>query len=158
MTMICFDRGDVRFNYRVAGIAQRDEYVLLNQLEGTDWWFLLGGRVEMGEVSGEALRREMQEELRADVQVGRLVWIVESFFGNVEGKNYHELAYYMMDFTPDSPVAYTKESFTATDGHTSLIFRWFALSELDQITLYPPFLVEGLHKLPEQMVHLVDGR
>lgn len=28
--MVCFDSGDAQFNYRVAGIALRDDQVLLN--------------------------------------------------------------------------------------------------------------------------------
>ncbi|MEO7019664.1 MAG: NUDIX hydrolase [Ktedonobacteraceae bacterium] len=157
MTMVCFDSEDTRFNYRVAGITLHDNHVLLCQLEGANYWFLPGGRVDMGETSIAALRREMQEELQADVQVGRILWIVESFY--VESRNYHELAlYYMMDFAPEAPVSHATKPFIATDGHTSLIFQWFALQELDQVTLYPPFLVEGLRKLPEQTMHVVDGR
>lgn len=157
MTMVCFDTGDARFNYRVAGIALRDNQVLLNHVEGEGWWFLPGGRVEMGETSSDALRREMQEELHEDVQVGQLLWLVESFFGEVERKNYHELGlYYMMDLAPTSPALHASEPFTALDGQTLLTFQWFSLADLNQITLYPPFLVEGLRKLPEQTVHLLD--
>ena len=159
MTMICFDIGDARFNYRVAGIALRDNHVLLNRVGGEDYWILPGGRVNMGETSIDALRREMQEEVQEDVQVGQLLWVVESFFGNVESKNYHELGlYYLMDLTPESLISRTTEPFAAMDGHISLTFQWFSLEELDQVTLYPPFLVEGLRNLPEQTLHLLDGR
>lgn len=39
MTMICFDAGEMRFNYRVAGIALHDNQVLLNRLEDQKFWF-----------------------------------------------------------------------------------------------------------------------
>src|SRR5579884_2490753 len=90
MTMVCFDVEGKCFNYRVAGIALRNQQVLLNRFEGQGHWFLPGGRVEMGETSRDGLRREMQEELQEDVHVGRLLWIAESFFDGIEGKNYHE--------------------------------------------------------------------
>lgn len=154
MTMICFDSGDARFNYRVAGIALRDNHVLLNRLNRH--WFLPGGRVEMGETSIEALQREMQEELEVEASVGRLLWVAESFFDGVEAKNYHELCfYYAMTLVPDAPIVYATEPLVIADGST---FQWFSLAELDAITLYPPFLVEGLRKLPEQTVHVLDGR
>jgi len=159
MTMICFDVESTRFNYRVAGIALRDKQVLLNRFEDQDYWFLPGGRVELGETSREGLRREMQEELQEEVQVGQLLWIVESFFGWVEAKTYHELGlYYVMNFAPESPVHRAKEPIPVMDVHTCVTFQWFSLAELDKITLYPHFLVQGLQNVPEQTVHVLDGR
>lgn len=159
MTMICFDVEGTRFNYRVAGVALYNQQVLLNRLEGLDYWFLPGGRVEMGETSSEGLRREMQEELQEDVHVGRLLWVVENFFGGIEGKNYHELGlYYAMDFAVESPVYQVKEPLLYLDGQTHVTFRWFSLAELGKITLYPPFLVQGLWQMPEQTVHILDAQ
>ena len=159
MTMVCFDVEGTRFNYRVAGIALHDQQVLLNCIEGQDHWFLPGGRVEMGETSREGLRREMQEELQEDVHVGRLLWIAESFFGEMEGKNYHELGlYYVMDFAPESPLYQAKEPFFRLEGQMRMTFQWFSLTELEQITFYPSFLVQGLQNMPEQTVHVLDTR
>ena len=158
MTMICFDVEGMRFNYRVAGIVLHDHQVLLNRFKGRDYWFLPGGRVEMGETSKEGLLREMQEELQEEVHVGRLLWIVESFFGGVEERSYHELGlYYLMNFAPESPVYQAKEPLLSLDGHARMTFQWFPLTELEKITLYPPFLVQGLRNVPEQTVHLLDA-
>lgn len=159
MTMICFDVGEMRFNYRVAGIALRDNQVLLNRLEDQKFWFLPGGRVEMGEPSIVALRREILEELQEEVQVGQLLWINENFFGGDKRKKYHELGlYYVIDFAPGSPVYRATRPFLASDGHTRLVFQWFPLERLERVDLYPPFLVKGLRNLPEQTVHLLENR
>jgi ADP-ribose pyrophosphatase YjhB (NUDIX family) len=159
MTMICFDVEGMRFNYRVGGIALRDQQVLLNRIGGQDYWFLPGGRVEMGETSQEGLRREMQEELQEDVHVGRLLWIAESFFVEMEGKSYHELGlYYVMDFAPEAPVYQAEEPFFRLEGQTRVTFQWFSLTELEHITFYPSFLVQGLQDVPEQTVHVLDVR
>lgn len=159
MTMICFDAGEMRFNYRVAGIALRDNQVLLNRLEDQKFWFLPGGRVEMGEPSTGALRREILEELQEEVQVGQLLWINENFFGGDTRKKYHELGlYYLIDFAPESSVYRATEPFLASDGHTRLVFQWFSLERLEKVSLYPPFLVKGLRNLPEQTVHLLENR
>lgn len=159
MTMICFDIHNVCFNYRVAGIALHDGKVLLNRTESQDFWYLPGGRVEAGEPSAEALKREMWEEVQETVQVGRLVWIVENFFSSHE-QNYHELGfYYLLEFSLDSSIYAAQEPFLAPDGHSRIVYQWFSLDQLDALTLYPSFLIQGLRALPAQPVHvLVDDR
>ncbi|HKV58574.1 MAG TPA: NUDIX domain-containing protein, partial [Ktedonobacteraceae bacterium] len=74
--MITFDRGNLRFSYRVTGVAIRDGKVLLQKPVEGGFCFLPGGRAELQESAGETLRREMQEELHVDVTVGRLLWVV----------------------------------------------------------------------------------
>jgi ADP-ribose pyrophosphatase YjhB (NUDIX family) len=159
MTMICFDVEGTRFNYRVAGIALRDNQVLLNRIEGQDYWILPGGRVELGESSVDGLRREMQEELQEEVHVGPLLWIVESLLSSVDEKARHELGlYYRMDFASESPITQAKGPLSTLDGQTLMTFQWFSLAKLDEITLYPPFLAQGLQSVPEQTTHVLDRR
>ena len=166
MTMICFDIDAICFNYRVAGIALHDNRVLLNRTEDQDFWFLPGGRVEAGESSAEALKREMQEEIQETVQVGRLLWIVENFFPSGSEKDegvkveYHELGlYYLMNFASDSSVLLANGPFFALEGQTRMVFQWFPLEDLDRLKLYPSFLIQRLRALPEHPVHvLVDDR
>jgi hypothetical protein len=42
--MITFTQSDRRFNYRVAGIAIKDDYVLLHRSEKDSFWTFPGGR------------------------------------------------------------------------------------------------------------------
>jgi len=72
--------GETIFLCRVAGVAVVDDRVLLHRSEHDDFWALPGGRLEVGETMTEALRREMREEVEVDVEVGRLLWVIENFF------------------------------------------------------------------------------
>lgn len=154
--MITFEHEATRFTYRVAGVALHDEHVLLTRVEGYDWWFLPGGRAEVGETAAEALAREMREELGAMVEIERLLWVAEVFFmGELTGTAQHELGlYFLIRFAPDSPLYRRDGTINAEDGGVRLTFRWHALAALDGLTIYPLFLREHLRAIPAHPVHI----
>jgi 8-oxo-dGTP pyrophosphatase MutT (NUDIX family) len=143
---------NIRFNYRVVGVTIQDDCVLLHTMHDAAYWILPGGRVEAGETSPQALRREMREELGQEIEVGRLLWIVETFLRD-GGRTYHGLGlYYLMTLT--APL----RSFEVMDGETRLSFAWQPLSRLTDLVVYPPFLAQQLRALPEHPTHILDIR
>lgn len=153
--MIDFTDGDNRFFYRAVGVAIEDGYVLLHRMDDADFWILPGGRVEFGETSADALKREMQEELGRTVEVERLLWVAESFLVNA-GLIVHGIGfYYAMKLPGDSA---NREPFEVVDGRFRLLFAWHPLTELAALKVYPPFLQEGLVSLPEHPTHVLDIR
>ena len=154
--MIRFDEGQRRFNYRIVGVAIHDGMVLLHRAGSEPFWTLPGGRGEIGEAAEQTIRREMHEELSTDVDVLRLLWLVENFF-DYDGLNYHELAlYFLIRFPRDSKLL-TLGTFESTDGDTRLQFRWLPLHEetLASLPLLPSFLASGLTTLPAAVTHIV---
>ncbi len=157
--MITFDQGRARFNLRVAGVALNGDGVLVHRTESDDFWTLPGGRGELLEPARDALKREMREELGVNVEVGRLVWIVENFF-DYDGRSYHELALLFLMTLPRGSNLHEVAQFEGKerldDGSTlRLIFRWFVLDELDLIPLYPSFLRQSLKAIPASTEHVV---
>jgi len=152
--MVQFDSSNDRFLMCTRGITLDKGRVLLFNVIGWDWWALPGGRVEIREKSEDTLIREMQEELNSAVKVGRLVWIVENFFKEKE-RSYHEIGMYYLMGLPVGSAIVSSQEYTSKDGPVTLRFRWFSVSELEQVNLRPSFLKKALQNLPEQIEHIV---
>jgi ADP-ribose pyrophosphatase YjhB (NUDIX family) len=151
---ISFERNNVQFDHRVAGVALHDGHVLLHRAECDDFWALPGGRCEMMEPSTAALRREMAEEMGADVRVVRLLWVVENFF-DLNGLAHHELGlYFLIDLGPHFRYDVARAFYGDEEG-LRLIFRWFPTRELEAVPLYPSFLRIALQSIPQATQHIV---
>ena len=64
----------------VAAIIRKEDKIFATQRgygEWKDWWEFPGGKMEVGETPEEALKREIHEELSADISVGELLTTVE---------------------------------------------------------------------------------
>ena len=152
--MVQFDIGNTRFLMCARGITIHKERVLLFNVIGFDWWALPGGRVEMLEQTEETLRREMMEELDTDIDVGRLAWVVENFFKD-GGRTFHEIGMYYLMKLPDDSSIFSEAEHTSKDDTVTLRFRWFPLSELENINLRPIFLRKGLQNIPKNTEHVI---
>jgi len=156
--MIRFDKGINRFNYRVVGVAVHENSVLLHQGEGDVFWSFPGGRAEFGEEAEETLKREMREEIAAEVEVVRLLWFVENFFTYAE-KRYHEIAvYFLMRLPLTSEYLVGPGPFLGKDAEgTKLKFQWFPqqIDVLSNLPLLPSFLQTAVLKPPESVEHIV---
>ena len=157
--MITFDEGDNRFNYRIAGVAVHNDSILLHQAEGDAFWTFPGGRAEFGESAQQTMRREMREEMGADVEVIRLLWLVENFF-TYANRDYHELSLYFLIRLQGKPqhVAYPGPFHGHEETGVRLIFQWFPNRPelLESLPLLPSFLQRALQVLPESVVHIVQ--
>lgn len=64
----------------VAAIIRKEDHIFATQRgygEWQDWWEFPGGKMEPGETREEALRREIREELSAEISVDELLCTVE---------------------------------------------------------------------------------
>ncbi len=162
--MIYLPVGQGRFALRCAGVVFDGDRVLTERLEKWDWCCLLGGRVNFLEFTEDALQREMQEELRCNITVDRLLWIVENFFQaeDVGSEPHHEIGfYYLMRFPDDSSYYGRTGPFPGGEEGRECILQWRSLAELEACQLYPAFLRKGLQALPERTEHVhqvIEGK
>ena len=98
-----------------------------------DWWEFPGGKVEPGETPEQALRREIREELDAEIAVGKHLTTVEY--------DYPEFHLSMDCFWC-----------SLSDGHLTLLeheaARWLPLSDLRQVNWLPAdvLVIEAVEK------------
>lgn len=155
--ILSFPVGGTRFNYRVAGAAIRDGHVLVCREDDDDYCMLPGGRVEMGEASDVALVREMAEELVMPVEVGRLLFTSESFYGR-EGDRYHEMGFIYAIELPEDVLPHGAQPFLVREDEGHLLqFSWLKLdgSALAEARLLPPWLPERLRSLSGESAHVI---
>lgn len=122
------------FNHRVGCFCLNSDSILLQYSERGDFWFTVGGRIEFGEDSATALKRELKEELNVDVDDFHLAALVENFF-KIEDQTCHEVAPYYRVKLPDNFRPPTHDA----DGD-EIILKWHKLKDLDKVDILPAFI------------------
>lgn len=146
---ICVAMREHLFNLRAAAIVIREGRVLTCRCEGEAYCFLPGGRVRAGEATREALRRELGEELGVACDVGRPVFLLESFF-TLDGQAFHEVGLYYAAEVPEQRPS------SVVDGGRTIDFEWVALADVHARNLQPALLRDRLADLPSELTHLVN--
>lgn len=121
---------------RAGALFRIGDYVLLHHSKADPFWAAVGGRIEFGEFSKDAVVREVREEMGVDCTVVRLVWVVENMFAYA-GIDWHGIEFYYECESPGLDPSLTRDPESA---ESDLIARWFHRSELAGLTIYPEFL------------------
>lgn len=121
------------------GVPRRDDELLLSRLhDGSDGTFYrpIGGALEFGEASHEALEREFREELGVRIEEYELLETLEVTF-TFRGTEGHEIWFlYAVSFVEDWP--YERDAFRGEeDDGGSYTAVWVPMEDLDDVTVYP---------------------
>lgn len=110
----------------------------------------------MGEDGASTVRREMQEELNVVVNCGALLYVAENFYNN-GSRQEHEIGLYFLAHLPSGSALLSKSSsHHGVEGKSKLEFKWFPLSSLASVDLYPSFLIGELSSLSGTARHIVQ--
>ena len=152
---ISFRTPEGRFNYRVCAVIVDSGKILAMHDGRSPYYYLPGGRVEMGEAAEDAVLRELREELGIEARIERPLWLNQGFFTeDACGERFHELClYYLMDISGTDLLA-RGERFERREGRLHLRFEWLAFERLEQEYFYPTFLKRAIFALPERLTIL----
>jgi ADP-ribose pyrophosphatase YjhB (NUDIX family) len=127
-------------------VFRKDDSILVfegfDSVSGTPFYRPLGGGVERGESTKQAIIREIREEIEAEVTDLELLGTLESIF-TLEGQLGHEIVFvYQGRFADEN--AYLQDEFTVReDNGDVLLARWRPLSSFtDYHRLVPERLME----------------
>ncbi|MGB7540303.1 MAG: NUDIX hydrolase [Anaerolineales bacterium] len=119
-------------------------------IKGETFYRPLGGAIEFGERSEVAVRRELREELSAELDNLRPIGVLENLFTH-EGRPWHEIVFvFEADFA--NRALYDLEFATCIeDNESQFPAMWKPVSEFSggKAILYPNGLLEMLTKNPD---------
>jgi len=131
-------------------ILVRDNHILVledqDPVKGDRFCRPLGGAVEFGEQSRDAVVREIREELGAELEDVRLVGVLESLFTYL-GRPGHEIVF-VYDATLADRALYERDTLSGYEAEVDMRFaaRWMSLGEMER---------RGLRLVPEGLAELL---
>ena len=126
-----------KFNFRVAVIANKDNKILLQKCDKDPYYYLIGGRVSLGESTLTAVKREVEEETGIVVKNSELnlINIVENFFVYNEVK-FHELLFI---YKLNNKELLEKDDFKTLDKENSYNV-WIDIDKLNELDVRPEII------------------
>lgn len=87
------------FRLRAVGVIVKDETILMVSNDKDDYYYSVGGGVEIGEKAEECAVREVFEETGLNLEVDKLLFVHQNYF-KIEDKGsekeFHEVAFYFL--------------------------------------------------------------
>ncbi len=150
------------FRYRAGAVIVHERRVLMATNPNVDYFYSIGGAVQMGETAAQAAQREVLEETGVAMRADRQLFIHENFFDDdkiYEGKHmrWHELAlFYLMK--PEHIGDIRARGVSMSSGRERL--AWLAPGDFTAGKSFPPFLPDILFGEHQGVRHVVtkDGR
>lgn len=150
-----FTEGTKRFRYRACAIIIEEGSVLFAKNNLDDYYYSIGGAVEVGETLEDAVKREVFEETGENYEIDRMAFFHENFFngsGTLSGLECHEIAFYFL-MKPKGKKELKCNSI-ATCGATESVY-WLPIDKLKDYKAFPMFLADKLIKLSNDFEHII---
>ena len=138
---------------RVAGVAIKDNHVLIHRRKGKDYWTFPGGGCKFYETTEDALEREFLSEIDARIKINRLLFIVENLYLKKNIPN-HEIEFFY-EIEMEDKFNPSQEYFYGNEGEDTLVFFWCSLDQLESMRVFPMCLKKVLKDIPDHILHVI---
>ena len=137
--------GNTVFGVRATALIVEEGKLLV--VEDEDGFYTIGGAIQVGERTEEAVIREVKEELGVKAQAGQLAFVVENRFEE-DGVYWHNIEFhYLVDLLEDAPL-------TMQEDEKRQPCEWIDIDKLEGINLVPAFLKIALPDWDGQLRHI----
>lgn len=124
------------FEVIVRAVIIFDNTLLLCKIKGKDYFFLPGGHIEKGEKTQDALFREIQEELGADIE--------SSVFIGAGENTYERDGMVIQEFNLVFSVGLNSNDIRAEEDHIE--FEWVKKEDIESVHILPRNLLREVVK------------
>ena len=148
-----------KFKLRTSGVIIKDNKVLVQKSKKFKGYVLPGGHIELGELSKEAILREIKEETKLDVKINHLICITENIYNNKQ--ICHEVNYYY-NIEPIEDIK--TEEFTVIENDKGVIkeqtFYWLDINTLVENNVMPTKITKIIeeNKETKNLIIEIDER
>lgn len=149
-----FKAEGVHFNSRSAGICIKNGKILLSRLVTDDFFTFVGGKVNFGETTEQAVMREFEEETGAVVCTERLLGIIENIF-TMNGEKWHQyLFYYLINDKYNTLPIFDGEK--QIKDNSAGIYKWYNIRDIDNVSIKPACSYDIVQNLQNHQIrHIV---
>lgn len=134
------------FGVRATALIVRDGQIYLTR-DGEDRYYTIGGAIQVGEKTEDAVKREVREEVGVEVEVGDLAFVVENNFYQGE-RIFHTIEFHYL-VTPLS-----EPNLRMFEDEVEQICEWIPIDRLTEINLVPSFLKRELPIWKGKILHI----
>ena len=154
-----FSKENKWFRYRTGGIIVNNGKMLFVKCGFADYYYMIGGGVQMGETSEKCIEREIFEETGLTARVDHLAVVSENFFkgfgGVIDGFDCQTLEFYYYMNVETEDLVNCK---TETDAGEKLV--WIPIEDIKTSQIKPDFIKERISGIlnSSNIIHIIDER
>lgn len=147
-----------RFKLRTSGVIVKDGKMLVDRARRFDGFVFLGGHVEVGENTRDAILREAKEELGIEVRIIKLICINENIYPLANSdKVAHEISYYYL-LEPIEMLQMNDFENMEIDHGVEIThhYSWIPLDKSKEYNVRPNWVADMIFENKENYFYLTD--